>query len=83
MSQTAKLFKNGHSQAVRLPKEYRFDGNEVEIRRVGDSVVLTPLVNRWKAMFEQLDKLGFSEDFMVERDQPAEQERPALEELFR
>jgi len=83
MTQTAKLFMNGHSQAVRLPKEFRFDGNEVEIRQVGESVVLTPLVNRWKAMFDKLDELRISEDFMAERDQPAEQERPALDELFR
>jgi antitoxin VapB len=40
---TAKLFRNGRSQAVRLPKEYRFSGDEVRIRREGDSVVLEPL----------------------------------------
>jgi antitoxin VapB len=83
MRQTAKLFTNGHSQAVRLPKEFRFDGNEVGIHRVGDAVVLTPLGNRWKTMFEQLDKLGLSDDFMADRDQPPVQERPEIEELFR
>jgi len=83
MQHTAKLFQNGHSQAVRLPKEFRFDGNEVAIRREGDAVILTPLANRWKAMFEQLDTLGLSDDFMTEREQPLDQERPELEELFR
>jgi virulence-associated protein VagC len=40
---TAKLFRNGRSQAVRLPKELRFEGEEVAIRREGDSVILEPL----------------------------------------
>jgi len=83
MQQTAKLFQNGHSQAVRLPKEFRFSGNEVAIRRVGDAVILTPLVSRWKTMFEQLDSLALSDDFMTEREQPPIQERPEIEELFR
>ena len=83
MQQTAKLFVNGHSQAVRLPKEFRFEGKEVAIRRVGDAVVLTPLVNRWTAMFEQLDQLGLSDDFMADREQPPVQERAGLDDLFR
>jgi antitoxin VapB len=45
MRKTAKLFKNGQSQAVRLPKEFRFDGKEVLVERDGDRVVLSPLVN--------------------------------------
>jgi antitoxin VapB len=43
---TAKLFRNGRSQAVRLPKEFRFEGEEVSIRREGESVVLEPLRRR-------------------------------------
>jgi antitoxin VapB len=43
---TAKLFRNGRSQAVRLPKEFRFEGEEVSIRREGDSVILEPLRRR-------------------------------------
>ncbi len=43
---TAKLFRNGRSQAVRLPKEFRFEGDEVSIRREGDSVILEPLKRR-------------------------------------
>ncbi len=40
---TAKLFSNGRSQAVRLPKEFRFKGSEVSVRREGDAVILEPL----------------------------------------
>ena len=43
---TAKLFQNGRSQAVRLPKEYRFEGDEVSIRREGEGVVLEPVKRR-------------------------------------
>ncbi len=46
MAGTAKLFRNGRSQAVRLPKEFRFEGDEVSIRREGESVVLEPLKRR-------------------------------------
>jgi len=60
---TAKLFENGSSQAVRLPKEFRFLGKEVLIRRVGDAVILEPLKKReWpKGFFSTLPKL--SDDF--------------------
>ena len=83
MRHTAKLFSNGHSQAVRLPKEFRFDGKEVGIHREGNTVVLTPLNNPWKTMFAQLDDIGLSDDFMTGREQPAEQVRPELDDLFR
>lgn len=82
MRQIARLFMNGHSQAVRLPKEFRFEGSEVEIRRVGDAVMLIPLENRWKAMFEQFDEVGVTDNFMADRDQPPLQERPEVDELF-
>lgn len=45
--QTVKLFENGRSQAVRLPKEYRFEGNEVSIKKVGEAVILLPVNNKW------------------------------------
>ena len=51
---TAKLFENGRSQAVRLPKEYRFNGDEVAINKVGDIVILMPKENKWSAFLEQL-----------------------------
>lgn len=65
---TAKLFKNGESQAVRLPKEFRFEGAEVLIQRVGDAVVLLPKARSWKTLTESLAK--FPADFMDERGQP-------------
>jgi antitoxin VapB len=65
---TAKLFRNGESQAVRLPKEFRFEGQEVFIKRVGDAVVLLPKSRSWASLVESLDK--FPADFMAERDQP-------------
>lgn len=70
---TAKLFKNGESQAIRLPKEFRFAGNEVFIKRVGDAVVLLPKAKSWDTLIESLPK--FPSDFMNEREQPAEADR--------
>jgi len=65
---TAKLFKNGESQAVRLPKEFRFDGREVFIKRAGSAVVLFPTAKSWDSLLQSLDK--FPPDFMAEREQP-------------
>lgn len=71
---TAKLFKNGSSQAVRLPKAFRITGNEVKIYKKGNQVILEPIETTWDALFESLDE--FPEDFMSEgRNQPAMQER--------
>jgi antitoxin VapB len=66
----AKLFKNGESQAVRLPKEFRFEGSEVLIKRVGNAVMLLPLTRSWDSLVESLSK--FPADFMEQRNQPAE-----------
>ena len=71
--ETARLFKNGRSQAVRLPKEYRFKGDRVYIKRVGHSVVLIPYEEPWQSLFDSLEQ--FSDDFMTDREQPAQQER--------
>lgn len=73
---TAKLFQNGQSQAVRLPKAFRFEGDRVFIRRLGDAVVLLPYRNSWDVMFASLEL--FSDDFLEERQQPAQQERDSL-----
>ncbi len=70
---TAKLFKSGRSQAVRLPKEFRFEGTEVLVTRLGAAVVLLPKNHDWAVMFGSLD--GFSDDFLEERIQPVLQER--------
>ena len=61
----AKLFMNGRSQAVRLPREFRFDGDEVYIQKKGNAIVLTPKPKSWSEFFEE-GPLP-SEDFMDER----------------
>lgn len=70
---TAKLFQNGQSQAVRLPKEFRFEGDQVYIKKVGNATVLIPTENPWESFFDSLNK--FSEDFMETRNQPSQQDR--------
>jgi len=57
-TEIAKLFQNGRSQAVRLPKEFRFDGDRVRIRRVPQGVLLEPLIPDAARWFEQLDKFN-------------------------
>jgi len=73
----AKLFTHGGSQAVRLPKEFRFDGTEVFVRRVGDDVVLSA---RAPASAQSLiDALNaFEPGIRLERQQPAAQKRAAI-----
>lgn len=70
---TAKLFKNGKSQAVRLPKEFKFEGSEVYIKRIGQNVMLIPMNDPWGTLIDSLDK--FSDDFMSRRTQPSLQGR--------
>jgi antitoxin VapB len=75
---TAKLFQNGQSQAVRLPKEFRFEGHEVYIKKIGEATMLIPIhANPWESLFNSLSK--FSDDFMSTREQPTQQER---EDIF-
>jgi len=74
---TAKIFTNGNSQAVRLPKECRFTGNEVIVKKIGDSVMLMPKEKEWEIFLEGL--YGFTEDIFSEgRQQPNQQERELL-----
>ncbi len=56
--ETAKLFMHGGSQAVRLPKEFRFEGLEVRIRKEGDKVILEPVQTDWAAYWAEIDRLG-------------------------
>jgi antitoxin VapB len=80
MIKTAKLFRNGNSQAVRLPREFRFKGDEVRIRKVGDTVVLEPIIPDVKAWLAELRRHPLSKDFMAEgRDQPPAPERKLFE----
>jgi antitoxin VapB len=71
--QTAKLFQNGKSQAVRLPKEFRFLGKLVYLKRMGDAVILLPYDKPWQSLVDSLSL--FSDDFLQERGQPPMQER--------
>jgi antitoxin VapB len=71
---TAKLFRNGRSQGVRLPQEFRFEGDHVFLKRVGDGVLILPAKREWDDLIRSLDQ--YSDDFMAERGQPAQQRRP-------
>ncbi len=75
--QTAKLFINGRSQAVRLPKEFQFPGKDVLIQKVGDAVILFPHDKRWEVFMHGIN--SFSDDFMAtDRDQGTLRKREAL-----
>lgn len=85
MAHLARVFQAGNSQAVRLPKEFRLDVDRVEITQEGDALILRPHVERreaWASLRAALAR-GVSEDFITTgRDQPNEQNRPALDEIF-
>lgn len=75
--QTAKIFQNGRSQAVRLPKAFRLTGTEVKITREGNKIILEPIELSWDDWFKNLEQMP--EDFMSQgREQPALQERDWL-----
>ena len=74
--QTAKLFMNGRSQAVRLPKECRFKGKEVYVHQFEGGVMLISKDNPWASLLASLGQ--FSDDFMAERNQPPQQVRKGL-----
>jgi len=69
----AKVFMNGRSQAIRLPKEFRFDSDEVYIRKVGDEIVISSAKPTWDAFFNQ--KTAFGDDFLADREDTQPQER--------
>ncbi len=73
---TAKIFRNGQSQAVRLPKEFRLEGDFVFIKKSGNTVILIPARRSWDSLVESLDK--FSPDFMTKRRQPKVEKREAF-----
>jgi antitoxin VapB len=86
MPDIAKVFQSGNSQAVRLPKDFRFSVDEVEVSREGDAVILRPRRNPsgpWASLREAVVR-GFSSDFMADgREQPAEQTPPHLDPALR
>jgi len=78
--QTAKLFASGRSQAVRLPKQFRFQGAEVRIRRHSNAVILAPLETGWDWLPTPTTQLD--QDFAAAAQQPQpQQHRPALADL--
>jgi antitoxin VapB len=78
----AKLFWSGRSQAVRLPKEFRFSGDEVRIRRHGNAVIIEPMNEDWAWLDAAAG--GLDTDFTeAAREQPEPQQRPGLDKLFR
>ena len=80
MRRTAKLFRNGNSQAVRLPQEFRFPGDEVLIRKEGDAVILEPTISNVKDWLADIFRHPLSKDFMAEgREQPPAPERDTFE----
>ncbi len=76
--QTTTLFQNGASQAVRIPREFRFEGKQVEVKKIGNNLILRPICDSWDSMLNSLEQ--FSDDFMADgRAQPEQQQR---EDLF-
>ena len=72
----ARIFPNGRSQAVRLPKEFQFSSDQVYINKVGGVVMLVSCDKGWEALAESLEH--FSEDFLADHDQGPKQERPSM-----
>ena len=77
MPRTAKLFRNGRSQAVRLPAEYRFEGSEVYIRRDSDTgdVILSRRPESWQDFFDLIKTIEVPEDFLSDRKDSPPQKR--------
>ena len=78
MQRTAKLFRNGRSQAVRLPADFRFEGSEVFIRKdldTGNVILSRRPHSSWKSFFKLRDQIGVPDDFMSERGDGPPQKR--------
>lgn len=73
---TAKIFENGRSQAVRLPKECRFSSDEILVNKIGDIVILLPKSSNWDSFAAAIDM--FSDDFMDDKRDDSLQEREIL-----
>jgi antitoxin VapB len=79
---TAKIFINGRSQAVRLPKAYRFEGNEVYIKKISEGVLLIPKDRSLWDIWEK-NLMKHDDSFITERNQPEiHQQREELDEIF-
>ena len=75
--ETAKVFESGRSQAVRIPRRFRFSGDEVFIQKIGNAILLTPKEKAWETFLEGLN--GFTDDFFQDgREQGETQTRESL-----
>ncbi len=74
---TARLFQSGRSQAVRLPKAYRFNGSEVVVKHFGNGVLLLPMDDPWQMLEAGL--AGFEPGFTISREQPELQTRDEIQ----
>ena len=77
-SKVAKLFRNGRSQAVRLPKDFRFEGDRVRVRRIKEGVLLEPMVTDVRKWFAELDRLRAGGLFPAR----AKQKKPSIRRYF-
>lgn len=85
MTHLARVFQSGNSQAVRLPKEFRFSVDRVEVTQEGDALILRPHVDQkepWASMKQALRRSGGDDFGAGGRDQPAPQDRPGLDTVF-
>ena len=73
---TARLFQSGRSQAVRLPKDYRFRGSEVAVKHFGNGVLLLPIDDPWQMLAAGLE--AFEPGFVLSREQPEQQMRDVI-----
>ena len=67
-----KVFMNGRSQAIRLPKEFRFEVDEAQIKKMGNELIITALEPSWDVFFDESS--AFGDDFMDDRDDSSAQE---------
>jgi antitoxin VapB len=77
--EVAKLFRNGRSQAVRLPREFRFEGDRVRVRRVAKGVLLEPMISNVRQWFAEMDRLQAGRFMAKGRKQP----RTPRREMFK
>lgn len=74
--ETATLINNGLDQVIQLPRSFRFSGDKVYLKRMGNAVVLIPEEDSWQGLLDSIANLP--DDFMADREQPANQDRPEL-----
>ena len=65
---TVKIFKNGRSQAVRIPKDFAYEGvTELTVKKIGEKLILEPLRKSWLTLYDEIEPLGAEDDFLADR----------------